>query len=67
MATAVRPVEERRLAAIGLFIGAYFLFTVVDSCAKWLGQHSHLPTSEGHTHAPASTSGMRQTVATNAA
>lgn len=46
MATAVRPVEERRLAAIGLFIGAYFLFTVVDSCAKWLGQHSHLPTSE---------------------
>ena len=45
MAT-IRPIEERRLTAIGLFIAAYFLFTFVDSCAKWLGQYSGLPTSE---------------------
>lgn len=46
MASAVRPIEERRLLAIGLAILAYLLFAVVDSCAKWLGQHGGLPTTE---------------------
>lgn len=31
------PPEERRLLAIGLTLAGYFLFTGIDSSAKWLG------------------------------
>ncbi len=46
MARAVRPLEDRRLLGIGLVLGGYLMFTVIDSCAKWLSQHSGLPTTE---------------------
>ena len=36
MAGAVRPIEDRRLLGIGLVLMAYAMFTVIDSCAKWL-------------------------------
>lgn len=36
MSTALRPVEDRRLAGIALMVIAYLLFTAIDSCAKWL-------------------------------
>jgi drug/metabolite transporter (DMT)-like permease len=45
LAPAVRPVEDRRLAGIALVLMGYLMFTVIDSCAKWLSQ-SGLPTTE---------------------
>ncbi len=33
---AVRPIEDRRIAGIGLILCAVFLFSCLDSCAKWL-------------------------------
>ena len=45
MALAIRPIEERRLLGIGLVVLGYTMFTIIDSCAKWLSQ-SGLPTSE---------------------
>lgn len=45
MALAVRPIEERRLLGIGLIVAGYLMFTIIDSCAKWLSQ-SGIPTSE---------------------
>jgi drug/metabolite transporter (DMT)-like permease len=41
----VRPIEDRRLLGIGLMLVGYFLFTVIDSCAKWLSL-AGLPTNE---------------------
>jgi drug/metabolite transporter (DMT)-like permease len=38
MAGTVRPIEDRRLLGIGLVLVAYVMFTVIDSCAKWLTQ-----------------------------
>jgi drug/metabolite transporter (DMT)-like permease len=37
MSSAIAPIEERRLLGIGLVLGAYFLFTAIDSSSKWLG------------------------------
>jgi drug/metabolite transporter (DMT)-like permease len=45
LALAVKPIEERRLAGIALVLVGYFMFTVIDSCAKWLSQ-AGLPTTE---------------------
>ncbi len=45
MVLAVKPIEERRLAGIALVLAGYLMFTVIDSCAKWLSQ-SGLPTTE---------------------
>ena len=45
MARPVRPIEERRLLGIGLVLVSYLLFTVIDSCAKWLSS-TGLPTTE---------------------
>jgi drug/metabolite transporter (DMT)-like permease len=45
MAFSVRPVEDRRLAGIGLVLCGYLMFTIIDSCAKWLSQ-AGLPTTE---------------------
>jgi drug/metabolite transporter (DMT)-like permease len=45
MARAVRPIEERRLLGISLVLLGYLLFTVVDSCAKWL-MNAGLPSNE---------------------
>ncbi len=42
---AVKPVEDRRLLGIGLMLGAYFCYTVIDSCAKLMVQ-AGLPTME---------------------
>ncbi len=39
---AVKPIEERRLRAIGFALIGYALFAITDSCAKWLAQ-SGLP------------------------
>ena len=36
MTTAITPLEERRLLGIGLALAAYFMFTGIDSSAKWL-------------------------------
>lgn len=36
-ATTIAPVEERRLLGIGLVLGAFFMFTGIDTSAKWLG------------------------------
>jgi drug/metabolite transporter (DMT)-like permease len=37
MATdAIKPIEERRLIGIGLALFGYLMFSVIDSCAKWL-------------------------------
>jgi drug/metabolite transporter (DMT)-like permease len=33
---ALPPIEDRRLAGIGLIVAAYALFAGIDSCAKWL-------------------------------
>ncbi|WDQ97843.1 DMT family transporter [Devosia sp. J2-20] len=38
MSTAFAPPPERRLFGIGLALVAYFVFTGIDSSAKWLGQ-----------------------------
>jgi len=45
MASLVKPVEDRRLYAIGLYLVAYLCYTVIDSFAKLLVQ-SGLPTME---------------------
>lgn len=37
MSTSFVPPADRRLLGIGLSILAYFMFTVIDSSAKWLG------------------------------
>jgi drug/metabolite transporter (DMT)-like permease len=37
MSTTIAPITERRLLGIGLVLGAYLLFTVIDSSSKWLG------------------------------
>jgi drug/metabolite transporter (DMT)-like permease len=37
MSPAIAPFEERRLFGIGLALVAYFMFTGIDSSAKWLG------------------------------
>jgi drug/metabolite transporter (DMT)-like permease len=37
MSSIIAPVEERRLLGIGLVLGAFFIFTCIDSSAKWLG------------------------------
>lgn len=36
-ATTIAPIEERRLLGIGLVLGAFFMFTGIDTSAKWLG------------------------------
>jgi drug/metabolite transporter (DMT)-like permease len=45
LALAIKPIEERRLAGIGLVVVGYFMFTVIDSCAKWLSE-AGMPTTE---------------------
>jgi len=45
MTIAVAPVQERRLYGIGLVLIAYFVFTMIDSSAKWLAQ-SGMPTPQ---------------------
>lgn len=45
MASLVKPVEDRRLFAIGLMLSALFCYTVIDSCAKLMVQ-SGLPSME---------------------
>src|SRR5690606_29947704 len=45
MAVSVSPIEERRLAGIGLVLVCYLLFAVIDSCAKWM-MEAGLPTGE---------------------
>jgi drug/metabolite transporter (DMT)-like permease len=36
MSTTLAPLTERRLLGIGLTLAAYFMFTGIDSSAKWL-------------------------------
>lgn len=36
MSTTIAPLTERRLLGIGLTLAAYFMFTGIDSSAKWL-------------------------------
>jgi drug/metabolite transporter (DMT)-like permease len=38
VALPVRPIEDRRLVGIVLVLVAFAMFTVIDSCAKWLTQ-----------------------------
>jgi drug/metabolite transporter (DMT)-like permease len=45
VASLVKPIEDRRLLGIGLMLAAYLCYTVIDSCAKLLGQLG-LPTME---------------------
>ena len=45
MAPGIKPIEERRLFGIGLTLFAFFCFSVIDSCAKWL-TFAGLPTLE---------------------
>lgn len=45
MARAIKPVEERRVLGIALVLGGYLMFTVIDSCAKWLMQ-AGLPSNQ---------------------
>ncbi len=45
MASALKPVEDRRLLGIGMMIAALFCYTVIDSFAKLLSA-SGLPTME---------------------
>jgi drug/metabolite transporter (DMT)-like permease len=45
VARPVRPIEERRLLGITFMLGGYLMFTVIDTCAKWLIQ-SGLPSNE---------------------
>ncbi|HEV7344761.1 MAG TPA: DMT family transporter [Devosia sp.] len=37
MSTITTPLTERRLLGIGLALAAYFMFTGIDTSAKWLG------------------------------
>ena len=45
MAATIKPIEDRRLLGISLMLGAYFCYTVIDSCAKLMTQ-AGLPTME---------------------
>ncbi len=45
MVGIVKPVEDRRLAGIGMMLAALFCYTIIDSFAKLLGQLG-LPTME---------------------
>src|SRR5258708_3293175 len=36
MSRPIAPIEEKRVLAIGLVLLGYFMFSVIDSCAKWL-------------------------------
>ncbi len=45
MARPIAPIEERRLLGIGFMLVGYLMFTVVDSCAKWLLMHG-MPNTE---------------------
>jgi drug/metabolite transporter (DMT)-like permease len=45
MASALKPLEDRRLFGIGLMLAGYFCYTVIDSFAKLLSA-SGLPTME---------------------
>jgi len=45
MTIAIAPAEERRLYGISLVLGAYLVFTMIDSSAKWLAQ-SGMPTPQ---------------------
>jgi drug/metabolite transporter (DMT)-like permease len=45
MPPTVRPIEDRRLAGIGLAIAGYVSFTLIDTCAKYLTQQG-LPSME---------------------
>ncbi|MHB1101358.1 MAG: DMT family transporter [Devosia sp.] len=45
MARPIAPIEERRLLGIGFVLIGYLMFTVIDSCAKWLSGHG-MPTIE---------------------
>ena len=38
MASAIKPVEDRRLLGIALMVSALFCYTVIDSCAKLMVQ-----------------------------
>ena len=42
---AVKPIEDRRMLGIGMMLGAYLCYTIIDSCAKLMTQ-SGLPTME---------------------
>ncbi len=44
MARPIAPIEERRLVGIGFMLAGYFMFTVIDTCAKWLGLEGLPPT-----------------------
>lgn len=45
MARHIAPIEERRLLGIGFALIGYLMFTVIDSCAKWLSGNG-MPTTE---------------------
>ncbi|MDB5540055.1 MAG: Permease of the drug/metabolite transporter superfamily [Devosia sp.] len=45
MASAVKPIEDRRLLGISLMLVGYLCYTIIDSCAKLLTQ-AGLPTME---------------------
>ena len=37
--TVLAPIEDRKLAAIGLIVAALLGFSGIDTCAKWLVLH----------------------------
>ena len=45
MASAVKPIEDRRLLGIGMMLAAYLCYTIIDSCAKLMTQ-AGMPTME---------------------
>jgi drug/metabolite transporter (DMT)-like permease len=45
MAATVKPIEDRRMLGIGMMLGAYLCYTIIDSCAKLMTQ-AGLPTME---------------------
>ena len=45
MPRSIAPIEERRLLGIGFVLVGYLMFTIIDSCAKWLSGHG-MPTTE---------------------
>lgn len=36
MVSIVKPIEDRRLLAVGFALAGYLMFAVTDACAKWL-------------------------------
>ena len=48
--TVLAPIEDRKLAAIGLVVAALLGFNGIDTCAKWLVLHG-MATPEA-AHAP---------------